>query len=79
MANGDPVINCALLICCPPLSQESEKAVASLLVSYGGLDEATAKRAAPAVQKCFDLAEKGTLQPLKDSIARLARGADFKG
>ena len=27
----------------------------------------------------FDLAPKGTLQPFKDAIAALARGADYKG
>jgi len=69
----DPLYNCALLICCPPESDESQKAIAVLLMKIGGLDEETARKAAPAVQKTFDLAPPGALQTLKDAIAALAR------
>ncbi len=69
----DPLYNCALLVCCPPESEESTKAVAVLLMKIGGLDEETARKAAPAVQKTFDLMPPGTTQALKDAIAALAK------
>lgn len=74
---GDPIYNCAALICCPPFSARAEKATAEIL-TQAGCDPDVATKAAPYVQKCFDLAKKGTLQPLKDWIADEARGADYK-
>lgn len=75
---GDPIYNCAALICCPPFSKSAEKATAEALVA-NGCDPDVAAKAAPHVQACFDLAKKGTLQPLKDWIADEARGAAYQG
>jgi hypothetical protein len=70
---GDPVLlNCALEVCCSP-AQAAER-LAELFRSDAGLDAVSAKLAAACVQKHFDLAERGTLEPLKRSIAALARG-----
>lgn len=73
---------CILQICCPPEKAEDNFAVAlyeGLQVGSGsGATMEINKRHCVAVARWvfehFDLAEKGTLQPLKDSIARLARG-----
>ncbi len=73
----DPLYNCAMLICCPPealtVSDKSLKATADLLVKYGGLSEALAKEAAPAIHKTFDLAPKGSLQPFIQMIVALSK------
>jgi len=74
---GDPIFNCAALICCPPESRAAIEATAKMLVA-AGCDQKAAEEAAPYVQKCFDLAKKGTLQPFKDWVAEEARGADYK-
>lgn len=68
---GDPVVCCILGICCPPAKQED--AYAEYLIAEG-VSKADAKKAAKATLERFDLAEKGTLQPLKDSFTRLAKG-----
>lgn len=75
---GDPILNCAGLICCPPGSERAVAATARMLKD-AGCDPKAADEAAPYVQKCFDLAKKGTLQPLKDWVAEEARGADYSG
>ncbi len=74
----DPILNCVLTVCCPPA--EAEAALAKMIhkgVGPGNPDEDwpitedTAQRVAAWMLKHFDLAEKGTLQPLKDSIVRV--------
>lgn len=77
MANGDPVYNCALLICCPPASARAEAATAQILID-AGCEKKAAEEAAPYIHKCFDLAPQGSLQAFKDAIAAYARGADYK-
>ena len=79
----DPVLNCVLSVCCD--AANAEDAFATAL--HDGLQLGSGSGAAPMdltprqctavacwVYEHFDLAEKGTLKPLKDSIARLARG-----
>lgn len=69
---SDPVKNCALEVCCGAAA--AVEALASLLVSRGLCAEpAEAKRISRWMHKHFDFAEKGTLAPLKKSIARLAK------
>lgn len=75
---GNPTFNCAALICCPPGSQSAEEATAQILKD-AGCEPKAADEAAPYVQKCFDLAKKGTLQPFKDWVAEEARGSDYQG
>lgn len=71
----DPILNCLTGVCCPPESPEQLSMATKFMMDYGGCaDHATAEKCAAAMLKHFDLAEKGTLQPLKASIARLARG-----
>jgi hypothetical protein len=55
------------------IPEKALKATAALLMKYGGLDEETARKAAPAVHATFDLAPKGTLQPFTNAVATLAR------
>jgi hypothetical protein len=80
MANGQR--NCILWICCPPGSEESAKALAKEIaaeVRLGGGAEYKGEVFAPpyAVARFildnFDLAPKGSLQPLKDAIRDYAR------
>lgn len=73
---SDPIKNCALQICCE--EARAERALTKWMTTYG-IDAKAAESCAALMVKHFDLAEKGTLQPFKDSIARLARGADYRG
>ena len=73
---SDPILNCAMRICCE--AARAQQALTKMMVEYG-VDANAAESCAKFIDTYFDLAEKGTLQPLKDSIARLARGADYKG
>lgn len=75
MANGE--WNCAALICCPPASRAAIAATAKILKA-AGCDPDAADKCAPYIQSEFDLAKKGTLQPLKDWVAQEARANDFK-
>lgn len=75
---GDPTLNCAALICCPPTSRKAVQATAELLIE-NGCDPDVAHQAAPHVQACFDLAKKGTLQGFKDWVAAEARGETYDG
>lgn len=67
----DPVLNCVLEICCGPL--KAEAALGRAIEKYCG-DNPTSGKVAEFICHNFDLAEKGTLQPFKESVARLARG-----
>lgn len=73
----DPILNCILAVCCPPLSQGQQDALAKFLYAEG-VEAAMAEKCAAVLLKHFDLAPQGTLQPFKDAIASLARGADYK-
>lgn len=75
---GDPVLNCVLAVCCPPLSQGQHDALARFLVD-DGLDASYADQCAKIMLKHFDLAPQGSLQAFKDAIAACARGEDYKG
>lgn len=75
---GDPVLNCILAVCCPPFSSEQHEALARQLIMDGVCGEREAAKVSAWLLKKYDLAEVGTLQPLKESIARLARGEDYK-
>ena len=72
----DEYINCLLSICCPPARQEE---VMATFLQSRGVNKHAAEASAKVLCECFDLAPKGTLQPFIQEIARLARGADYKG
>lgn len=72
---GDPILNCVLAVCCPPLSQGQHDALARFLREHG---VENGDEVAEVMLKHFDLAPQGTLQPFKDSIAKLARSEDYK-
>jgi hypothetical protein len=74
----DPLINCVLAVCCPPLSQNQYEALAKLLVR-DGVDADAAETCAKVMLQHFDLAPQGSLQAFKDAIAALARGANYPG
>lgn len=67
----DELWNCLTLACCPPA--EAEVRLAAYIAKECG-DNYGPKEVAQLMLKTFDFAEKGTLQPLVQSIARLARG-----
>lgn len=77
---GDPVC-CILAVCCPPGSDRQRTALAEGLGSanldaQGGIGERSQERLhADWILDRFDLAPKGTLDPLKESIARLAKSS----
>ncbi len=73
----DEYINCLLSICCPPMSQTQHDAMTKFLIAEG-IDANAAESCAKVIYRHFDLAPQGTLQPFKDAIAKLARGADYK-
>lgn len=72
----DPYINCLLSICCPP--ERYLEVMAKFLVERG-VEASAAEAAAKALHETFDLAPKGTLQPLIQAVAKLARGEAYKG
>ncbi len=72
----EELINCVLQVCCSdPL--RAQAALAKFLTEYG-VDANAAEDCSKVMLTHFDLAPPGTLQPFKDAIAKLARGADYK-
>jgi len=76
---SDPVC-CILAVCCPGGSDRQRQALADAL-EMASLDEPNGigarsieRRYADWVLDHFDLAPKGTLDPLKEEIARMAKG-----
>jgi hypothetical protein len=63
----DPIICCALGICCPPGRQH--EALAELLGTQAGLDVAQSDKVAAWLIATFDLAPAGSLRELKAAIA----------
>lgn len=61
-------------MCCPP---EKAREVFAQYLAEKNLT--TPQLVAEFIFDHFDLAPKGTLQPLKDAIAALARGDSYKG
>lgn len=82
MSNGtdQQQYNCALEICCGGADKTKQvKAVAHILHHRLGDGQHTLEQIADAVIASFDLADVGTLKPLKDSIAKFARSAPYEG
>jgi hypothetical protein len=73
---GDPVMNCILAVCCPPLSEQQVAALARVLTQEGVSADA-AETCAKVILSKFDLAPVGTLQAFKAAIADEARGEGF--
>lgn len=71
----DPIYNCVIGACCPPAARQ--EALAKFLSAY--TDEQSASACAEQMLKHFDLAPAGTLTAFVAEVARLARGADYKG
>lgn len=75
---SDPVC-CILAVCCPPGSDRQRAALAEALDgaqldAEGGIGERSKARIhADWIIDHFDLAPKGTLDPLKEQIARMAK------
>jgi len=69
MSNGSA--NCLLEVCCPPAA--AQKKMAEKLTTDLNISQEYAEKCAAWVYQHFDLAERGTLAPLKQSIAKLAR------
>jgi hypothetical protein len=69
----DPILNCLTTACCPP---EERAAVLAKYLKEEGID--TPEKFSAWLFKNCDVAPAGTLQPLVQAIAKLARGADYK-
>lgn len=63
--------NCIYEICCPPRSQGAQKALAEEMAKGSGGERY--EDIACWVLENFDLAPKGSLQPLKDAVRDYAR------
>lgn len=72
----DPILNCILAVCCPPLSAGQHEALSKFLTERG---IENSNDVAAVILKHFDLAPQGSLQPFKDAIAALARGEHYTG
>lgn len=68
MSNG--AANCLLEVCCPPAA--AQKKLSDKFVGIG-VSKEYADLCAAFIYDHFDLAERGTLKPFKESIAKLAR------
>ena len=71
MAELNGQANCILEVCCR--TAQAQKTFADLLVRDTGVSQEYADKCAVWVYERFDLAARGTLQPFKQSIAKLAR------
>lgn len=72
MSNGHA--NCILGVCCPPGSAQQKQAlVGEIIGKVPTINREHADVIATWLLENFDLAPVGTLQPLKDAIAKLAR------
>jgi hypothetical protein len=60
-----------LEVCCPPA--EAQKKMAMKLSEDLNISQEYAEKCAAWIYQHFDLAERGTLAPFKQSIAKLAR------
>ncbi len=72
-------VNCILGICCceENCADKRRKALADVITHALG-HHPTVAEIADFLLTNFDFAEKGTLEPLFKSAARLARGQDYK-
>ena len=65
--------NCILAVCCPPGSEAQRTALTKALMTAAKLDETAARKTAEWLVATFDFAPAGSLQVLKNEVARLAR------
>ncbi len=70
----DPILNCLTGVCCPP--EQRLRVMTKALMEYCGCDEATGARVGAWILTTFDLAEKGTLEKLVQSIVRLHKNTE---
>lgn len=68
MSNGE--VCCILGICCPP--EQRQQKLTSFIVDSLGCDEKVADTLSTLIDVNFDLAPKGTLQPLVDAVSQMA-------
>lgn len=77
MSNGDTQANCILDLCCE--GEEGCKALAKKMHDeFPFLSESQSYTLATWFKDHYDLAEKGTLKPLKDSWKRLLNADNHK-
>jgi hypothetical protein len=69
MSNGE--VCCILGVCCPP--ERRRDVLAASLVRDVGCDQKDAVEIADWVVERFDLAPRGTLDPLIEAISEMAR------
>ncbi len=71
MSNGAEC--CAIGVCCPGDDAARSASLAKILVRDGGISKDASEKAASCVIETFDLALKGTLEPLIESITKMAK------
>lgn len=81
MPDDQAEVNCAIGVCCGDEKDggvKQRRAVAAMIGRRVGHKPLTLAHVADAVCDLFDLAEKDTLKPFVESIAKLARGNDYE-
>lgn len=73
--NGE--VNCILGVCCPP-GGEGQRAALTREMNKSLGSNGDCRKYADWMIDNFDLAPKGSLQPFKDEVARLAREGHTK-
>jgi hypothetical protein len=71
---GDPLLNCLTTACCPP--EVRQAALTKWLAQF--MPAEYAEIASMQIFGNLDVAPKGTLAPLVQEIARLARGEKYQ-
>ena len=74
----DVILNCLIEVCCEAGSEKQLDIFAGYMAKEMGCKPQDARPYAAWVLANFDLAEKGTLAPLKASIARVAKAGSPK-
>lgn len=77
MPDDTQEVNCVLGVCCGKDGKQ-HKALTDQIVRETKVSPADARKVAAWMLTKYDFAEKGTLKPLIDSIAKLARGNDYE-
>lgn len=76
MPDDNQEANCIVGICCGKDGKQL-RALSHWLTRHTNLTEDQAREAAAAMLTKWEFAIKGTLAPLKESFAELARGNDY--
>ncbi len=77
--NDDAIRNCVLEVCCGEDGRQARALTKQLMHGIPQLSHDHAVAVSNWLTMTYDLAPVGSLYAFKQEIARLARGADYKG